>query len=84
MTIDLYRARDRHSQEDVLIKVYKDFKAKPDEFQAVILKQIKRTLELQRLPGASTRLNLIRKYLMINNNLYVVAQLCNETLQRRL
>ena len=64
----------------MLIKVYKDFKAKPEEFKAVVMQQIERTIELQRMPGASSRLNLIRKHLMINNNLYVVAQLCNETL----
>lgn len=49
-----------------------------------MLKQLDKTLELQRVPGAKSRLALVRKHLLVNNDLYVVSEYCNENLKARM
>lgn len=48
------------------------------------MRQLDRTLALQKVPGAATRLALVKKHLVVNNNLYIVSEQCNESLRQRM
>ena len=72
--IEAYVARDKYSQALLFIKKFKDFnKGNPDYKQCVMM-QIERTMSLQ--DEDDTCSIRIVKYLVADNNLYVVMQHC--------
>jgi hypothetical protein len=70
--IDSYFARNKFSNKDVFIKIFRDFKSKPKYVRDCIMDEIRKTRAL----SDSDCFNQIIKYVVHNNNLYVVTQQC--------
>lgn len=68
--IDAYCAKSKFNNKDVFFKIFRDFKSKPKEVRDVILRQIEKTRALME----SDCFVHIIKYVIPNNNLYVVSQ----------
>lgn len=76
----MYRAKNKFTQENVFVKKFKDFKSRPVSFKDCVLLQI----EKQRRLGSSDCFVRIFKYVITNNDLYVISEQCEESLKARI
>jgi hypothetical protein len=70
--IDSYCAKSKLTNKDVFIKIFRDFKSKPKEVRDCIINQIEKT---RALVDSDCFIHII-KYVVQNNNLYVITQQC--------
>lgn len=78
---DVYYAENKFTKERVVVKVIKDFKSRPSEFQQCVMLQINNQIQLQQLPKASALIQKI-SYTIVNNNLYVSSLQCTDSLRQ--
>lgn len=72
--IEAFVARDKYSQALLFIKKFINFKTVSMDYRETVMAQIHKTIQLQAEDEQCTvRIN---KYLIVDNNLYVVIQHC--------
>ena len=70
--IEGYTGKHKYSTKREFIKVIKDFKSRPEDFQHCVIRNIHKSFQLQE----SKCFVKVLKYLIANNNLYVVSEQC--------
>lgn len=63
----------------LFIKKFKDFKQQSPDYRQTVMHQIEKTMQLQSIDAGSTV--RIIKYLIADNNLYVVMQHCSQSIK---
>ena len=81
MGFDVYNVTNRNTKQQIIIKVFKSLKLRPEEHQTCIFNQIQKTLELQYDLPKFNVLVQIYSYFTANNNVYVTSELCAENLK---
>ena len=77
--IEAFVARDKYSQALLFIKKFINFKSVSIDYRETVMAQIHKTIQLQAEDEQCTvRIN---KYLIVDNNLYVVMQHCQQSIR---
>jgi len=78
-SIEAFVAKDKYSQAVLFIKKFKDFKQGCPYYRQTVMMQIEKTMSLQSEDQACS-IRII-KYLIADNNLYVVMQHCQQSIK---
>lgn len=78
---DVYYAQNKFTNERVVVKVMKDFKSRPSDFQQCVMLQINNQIQLQQLSRSRDMVHKV-SYKIVNNNLYVSSLACQDSLKQ--